>query len=126
MANSVTTNIGRQKLASARAGEITLPSITKMAFGDEGVTLDGTPIPPVGTDIALNHELLRKDITEHSFPIATTCRYSCRLLKPDLADQKINEIALIDSDGDIVAIKTFRNKEKDADAEMVFEIDDEF
>lgn len=32
----------------------------------------------------------------------------------------------MDEDGDLVAIKTFGNKYKDADMEMVFQIDDIF
>ena len=38
----------------------------------------------------------------------------------------ISEIALYDTDGDYVGLKTFRTKYKDEDMEMVFELDDQF
>ena len=39
---------------------------------------------------------------------------------------EISEMALIDEDGDTVAIKNFLKKPKDEDMEMDFEIDDNF
>ena len=126
MANSVTTDKRREKMVKAGTGDIVLPTITHMAFGDGGTDVDGNPIAPTGADTGLKNELLRKGLDGHTYPVVTTCRYSCRLLKADLANQKINEIALVDSDGDIVAIKTFTDKSKDDDMEMIFEIDDEF
>lgn len=126
MANEIITNKSRQKKAQASAGDITLPKVVKMAFGSGGVDTNGTPILPTVTDTALKHETLRKDIDGHTFPIPTTCTYSCKLLKTDLANTNVNEIALVDADGELVAIKTFGNKFKDADMEMVFQIDDIF
>ena len=38
--------------------------------------------------------------------------------------QAITEIGLVDSDGDLVCIKTFRKKIKQAGEDMVFKIDD--
>lgn len=126
MANAVTTDIAREKMVKARAGDINLPKITHMVFGNGGVGSDGKPIVPTGTDKSLKHELLRKSVDDHSYPTLTTCRYSCRLSMDDLSDKNINEIGLVDSEGDLVAIKTFGNKYKDSDMEMIFEIDDEF
>lgn len=126
MANEIVTDKAREKMAKARAGDLTLPKITKMSFGDGGVDINGTPVTPSGSDIALKHEVLRKDIDGHTFPITTTCTYSCKLLKADIPGINVNEIALIDAEGDLVAIKSFGNKYKDADMEMVFQIDDIF
>lgn len=126
MANSVTTDIARQKMAKARAGDITLPVITQMAFGSGGTDASGVPIAPNGSDVGLNHELLRKAIASHTYPVPTTCRYVGILEKTDLAGETINEIALYDSDGAMVCKKTFTNKVKDGDMEMIFEINDEF
>lgn len=126
MANEIITDKAREKMAKARAGDLTLPKIIKMSFGDGGVDINGTPVMPSGSDIALKHEVLRKDIDGHTFPIATTCTYSCKLLKADIPGINVNEIALIDAEGDLVAIKSFGNKYKDADMEMVFQIDDIF
>ena len=126
MANSVTTDIARHKMAAARAGDIALPAITKMAFGDGGTDANGDPIAPSGSATALNNQLLQQDVDGHTYPSTTTGRYTCTLAKATLGGEKINEIALVDADGDLVCIKTFTDKNKDADMGMGFEIDDEF
>lgn len=126
MANSVTTTLGRSKLAQARSGNIALPQITHMAFGSGGVDAENVPIQPLESNTTLGNELTRKPISSYSFPVTTTCTYRCVLEKAELVDENINEIALIDEDGDLIAIKTFTNKTKDADMEMVFEINDVF
>ena len=48
------------------------------------------------------------------------------MAKETLAGQTINEVALYDEDGDLLAIKSFSDKGKDGDMEMVFEILDKF
>lgn len=126
MANAITTNKAREKMVKARAGDITLAKITHMIFGDGGADSTGKPISPSGSDTKLKNQTLKKSIDGHIYPASTTCRYSCRLTKEELADKNINEIGLVDADGDLVAVKTFGNKYKDADMEMIFEIDDEF
>ena len=40
--------------------------------------------------------------------------------------EEISEAALVDSDGDVVAIKTMYPKKKDEDVSFTFEFDDEF
>ena len=126
MANAITTNKAREKMVKARAGDIVLPKIKNMVFGDGGADSSGKPITPMGENTKLKNEMLRKNIDEHSYLNSTTCRYSCTLTKEDLADKNINEIGLIDEEGDLIAVKTFGNKYKDADMEMIFQIDDEF
>ena len=39
----IITVIGRKKLCKAHSGDITLPPITQIAWGDGGVTEDGVP-----------------------------------------------------------------------------------
>lgn len=126
MANAITTDSARIKMVKARTGDITLSKIVKMAFGDGGLGEDGKPIQPSGADNALKHEILRKPIDSHIYPVSTTCTYSVKILKEEIPDSNINEMALVDEQGDLVAIKTFGNKYKDADMEMVFQIDDIF
>lgn len=123
---SVTTNISREKMVKARAGEIVLSPISQMAFGRGGVDELGNVKQPLATQTALNDEISRKAIESYSFPVATTCRYVCRLLRGELPDEEISEIALVDLEGDVVAIKNFKAKGKDSDIEMIFELDDEF
>ena len=77
--------------------------------------------------MSLQHELHRQLIdgaTLQSDEISVM--YITTLAKETLAGQTINEVALYDEDGDLLAIKTFSNKGKDEDMEMVFEILDKF
>lgn len=126
MAQGVITKIGREKLCKAHAGDITLPIITQMAFGNGGVDESGTVIATTGEEVALRNELLRKNIDSHTFPITTTGRYSLRLGKEELADQTISEQGLFDAEGDLVAYKTFLPKGKDGDMEFIFDMDEIF
>nr|WP_304956355.1 phage tail protein [uncultured Acetatifactor sp.] len=126
MADAVVTRIAREKLVKARAGVIELPPIAGMAFGTGGVDSEGTPIVPSVNDEGLKAEVFRKKVDSYIFTDDTTCRYFCTLMANECADENINEIGLYDSDGDIIAIKTFKSKGKDADIEMTFRIDDIF
>ena len=124
--NLVITAKGRENLVKARAGDITLPAITGMAFGSGGVYAGGTPIAPSSSATALNNEIGRRTISSHTYPNATTCRYVCTLSASDFPGAQINELGLYDSNGDLVCIKTFTTKGKDADIELTFTVDDEF
>ena len=124
--NVAITAAAREKMVKARAGDITLPTIVKMAFGNGGVDSGGNVIPPSDSQTGLTNELYRKNIDSHSFPTATTCRYVCTLAEAELAGQNISEIGLVDSDGDVLCIKTFLAKGKDGDIEQTYSIDDIF
>lgn len=126
--NVIITKAARIKLVKARAGEIVLPKIVGMAFGDGGVESDGTVIAPTDDQGALYHELYRKAIDGYSFPEAGTavCRYECTLAENELAGEEISEIGLYDEEGDIVCIKTFMRKGKDSDVEQTYTVDDIF
>lgn len=127
MSDSVVTNIAKRKIVEARAGLIDhLPKTMYMVFGDgaaEGSYIR-TPLP---TDTALQHELCRQGI--QSAELQDDCisvKYATTLDKATLGGQVINELALADEDGDLLAIKSFSSKGKDADMEMVFEVIDKF
>ncbi len=124
--NVIITEIARKKIVQARAGVIALPKVAGMAFGDGGVNAEGEIIPPVEGQITLGHELYRKPIDGYSFPEETVCRYECTLLESELVDEEISEIGLYDADGDILCIKTFKRKGKDADVEQTYVLDDIF
>lgn len=124
--NVIITKKARKKLLQARAGDITLPKIIGMAFGSGGVDTSGNVIAPLENQEALKEELLRKAVRGHSFIGETTCRYECTLSESELAGQYISEIGLYDAEGDIVCIKTFTKKGKDADIEMTYTLDDVF
>lgn len=124
--NVVITKKGREKLVKARAGALTLPKITGMAFGSGGVNESGTVIAPTESQEKLTKELYRKEIDTYSFPNDTTCRYECTLTESELAGAEISEIGLYDADGDIVCIKTFTRKGKDDDVQQTYVLDDIF
>ena len=57
---------------------------------------------------------------------ATTCRYKCILGTSELVGENISEIALYDTEGDLMCIKSFIPKGKDAETEQTYVIDDAF
>lgn len=124
--NAVITREAREKLVKARAGAIQLPKIVGMAFGNGGVDADGLVIPPSELRGGLFNEIFRKGIDRYSFPAGTVCRYECTLTEDELAGYEISEIGLYDDEGDLVCIKTFKGKGKDAGLEMTFQVEDEF
>lgn len=126
MAEAIVTKTAREKMIKARAGEITLPAISGMAFGNGGVDSGGNVINPSTEQMELNSELLRKPVDGHKFISDTSCRYHCTLLENELAGESISEIGLYDTEGDLIAIKNFSSKGKDDDLEMTFNIDDTF
>ena len=63
----IITVIGRKKLCKAHAGDITLPPITQIAWGDGGVTEDGVPKATTGNEISLYNELLKDWHKEKTF-----------------------------------------------------------
>lgn len=126
MAQGVITKTGREKLCRAHAGDISLPVITRMAFGNGGVDESGAVIAATGEEVSLRAELLSKDIEVHTYPETTTGRYSVRLGKSELVGEQLSEMGLVDAEGDLVAYKTFLPKGKDDDMEFVFDMDEIF
>jgi len=126
--NVIITKAARIKLVKARAGEIVLPKIVGMAFGDGGVDANGNVIPPAESQSGLTNEIFRKKIDKYSFPDEgeAVCRYECTLAENELAGEEISEMGLYDEDGDIVCIKTFMRKGKDSDVEQTYTVDDIF
>lgn len=126
MANSVVVNKARAKMLKARAGTSAIPKISQMAFGDGGVDDSGNPIAPVRTATSLKNEVFRKNIDGFEFLSDLVCRYTTTLTEAEAVGKKISEIALVDAQGDIVAIKTFLAKGKDGDMKVSYSIDDMF
>lgn len=126
MAQAIITEKGREKLCKAHAGDIVLPKITHMVLGSGGVDEQGEVKTPTGKETELHEQKIKKALSDHSFPIPTTCRYTMKLEKNELANEYISEQGLVDSDGDLVAYKTFLPKGKDEDMEFVFSMDEIF
>jgi len=58
--------------------------------------------------------------------VETTNRYTVTIPENDLNGMNINEMALVDADGQLAAVKTFLSKGKDEDVKFTFQFDDEF
>lgn len=126
MAESIVTDIAKKKMLKGRAGITPLPKIVGMAFGDGARNVSGEIMTPIASQTKLNNELLRKPVDKYEEVSELIYRYVCTLGESELANQYINELALYDEDGDLVCIKSFLDKGKDDDQEMVFEVDDTF
>lgn len=125
--NSVITRKRRIKLCQASSSaDKPLAYITQIAFGSGGVDESGEPVAPLETQDALTQELKRYDVDSVTYPEETTARYTVSIPADELAGAAINEAALVDSDGDLAAIKTMYTKRKDAGVTFTFEFDDEF
>ena len=118
-ANSVITKARRVNLAKITSGTVeSIPKITHIAFGDQGVDEAGQPLQPTQEQQALRHEVTN--------PAETTNRYTVTIPEAGLVGTNISEMALIDSEGVFAAVKNFLPKGKDGDVEFTFEFDDEF
>lgn len=126
MAGTTVTTRAKKKMVQARAGIAPLPKIVGMAFGDGGVDSGGIVKPHSADQNTLHHELLRKNVDGHEVLSDTKIRYRCTLAEDELANTYISEVGLYDADGDMVAMKAFLKKGKDADMECVFECEDTF
>ena len=124
--NQIITVAARKKMLRARAGEIQLPKIVGFVFGDGGVNASGEVISPLESESKLKQEILRKVYDKYTILNDTTCRYECTIAESELPNAEISEIGLYDKDGDILVIKRFSKKGKDADLSMTFWINDTF
>ncbi len=120
----ITTVAAKKKILLARAGIQALPKISQMAFGDGGISVEGEVLEPAETQENLKHEILRKDIDGYEIISDTEIQYQCTLAENELNGSRLSEIALIDEEGEVLAIKNFSVKEKDAEWEMTFRIKD--
>ena len=124
---SVITKKRRTNLCKLTSGAIsTMSPITQIAFGTGGVDADGEPIAPLDTQTELNREIARYPIDSVVYPVDTTARYTCTIPRSDLPGEKISEAALVDSSGELCAIKNMYIKQKDDGVSFAFTFDDEF
>ena len=129
MENSVITLFRRTQLCRITSGDIgELAPINRIAFGDGGVDGSGEPIKPFETQTSLNNQIAIYPINNVTYPLspATTARYTCTIPASELAGANISEAALVDSSGNLCAVKTFYVKRKDNGITFTFTFDDEF
>lgn len=123
---TVITRIAKKKMIQARNGEIALPAIAGIAVGDGAATEDGGLTAPSETDNQLKNELLRREYMKCEKMSETCYRYRIELGEDELAGKGINEAALYDAEGDLLAIRAFTGLPKEEAMEMAFEFDDKF
>ncbi|WP_301171019.1 phage tail protein [Brevibacillus nitrificans] len=122
----VTTKKAREKFARAHAGEISLPRITQIGFGNGGHDLAGNPTNPDDNVNQVTGEFLKKNIDSISHPIPTTLRLVGILDFPEGNGQNVSACGLYDSDGDLVALKHFKPKPKDDETRLEIDWDEQF
>ncbi len=125
MKTLITLN-AKKKMIQARKGEIALPAVAGIALGDGAAAGDGRLIEPGEADNQLKHELLRREYIRCEKVTDICCRYRMELGENELAGKVINEAALYDAEGDLLAIRVFEGLPKDEAMEMAFEFDDKF
>lgn len=124
---SVITLARRISLAKVTSGVLSTVSPVKyIAFGDGGLDAGGEPLTPLETQVALNHEVGRYETAAAEFPVATTVRYTATIPEGDLQGAEISEMALVDADGVLCAVKNMYVKKKDAEVKFTFEFEDVF
>lgn len=115
MSEAVTLDAFRARLAAHVAGEAQAPAITHMAFGRGGHLPDGTAKPVEGGRTALFDERLRKPVTSIMRPQPTWVEVKGVVAESELVGETLSEAALVDAAGQLVAMKTFAPKVKEAD-----------
>lgn len=126
MKNGVLSRIAKKRFAQALNGSGSFPVIKMVAIGDGGIKDTGEVRAALADDIALHHELLRKNITAVTSLTESKYRYEIRIEKNELIEQEISELALIDEEGNIFYTECFSPKVHYEYTEKVFEIDIEF
>ncbi|MGO2878522.1 MAG: phage tail-collar fiber domain-containing protein [Halomonas sp.] len=115
MAEAITVNSYRRRLASTMAGGAPVKKVAFMAFGDGGHNADLTAKSPDPEQTTLNNELLRKPLTatvqEDDFSVTGRGLLDYE----DLIGYAISEAALLNEDGDMIGVKNFAPKVKESD-----------
>lgn len=125
--NTVITNWRREQLCKITSGAIdTLAPIAQVAFGDGALDENGEVIPPSAAQTALLNEIGRYGIDKVEYPVSTTARYTVTIPAADMAGAQISEAALVDSEGNLCAIRNMLAKGKDEGVAFIFTFDDEF
>ena len=124
--NKKTTYYYRAALAEAVGSTGTIPVIVQMAFGDEGETdSQGNPAPPTATG-DLNHTVLTVDLDSVTYPADNKVCFQATI-EAGATTSIINEIALIDEDGETCAkIRLLTGKGVDEETSLVIKWTMEF
>lgn len=115
MAEAVTVNAYRQRIATRMAGGAALAPIAYMAFGDGGHNPDMTPKPPSQAATALYHEVMRKPLASITQDDVFSVTGKGMVEGSEMIGISVSEAALLDANGNLVGFKTFAPKHKESD-----------
>ena len=122
MAEAVTTNDFRKRLAAHCYNGSSLPRVSQMAFGDGGHNADGSVVQPDPDQTALNNERLRSDLVRTYQEDLYSVTAVGRINKAELVDVSVSEAGLLDADGNLMGFRNFAPKIKEADEEYEISI----
>lgn len=105
----------REKIAAHLAGKGTLKPVKYMAFGDGGHKPDGSVIPPSENQKALKHQVLKKELSYIKQEDVLSVTGAGVIEKAECVGVALSEAALLDADGELVAVKNFAPKIKESD-----------
>ncbi|MGL5947916.1 MAG: phage tail protein [Aeromonas sp.] len=116
MAEAVVLQAYRRRMAAHAAGGEPCAPIAFMAFGDGGHDPQSQVVlPPSELQEALNHELLRKPLSYIAQEDLLSVTGRGEMAGNELIGAAISEVALVDADGNLLAVKNFAPKIKEAD-----------
>jgi hypothetical protein len=115
-------NQAKTKMLKMRANGTEGWKITHFAFGTGLV--NGVPYVPTGDQTELVHEVCRTEVVMRNIISDSCIEFVGAIGTNQCNGEYITEVALVDSDGELVCVKTFERKLKQSDVEMVFKIDD--
>ena len=115
-ASAVLLDSFRKRLAAHMAGKGTLAPLGMMAFGDGGHNPDDlTAMPPSSSQTALNHEVMRKPLTSITQETEFSVTGRGTIESNEMQGVHLSEAALLDTEGNLIAIKNFAPKVKELD-----------
>ena len=120
--DAVLLNQAKTKMLRMRAYGSDGWKITHFAFGT-GLE-NGQQYTPSADRTQLVHEVCRTEVVNREWLSDSTLQFTGAIGSAQVVNEYITEVALVDSDGDLVCIKTFPKKLKQSGSEMVFKIDD--
>ena len=121
--DAVLLNQAKLKMLKMRAIGSDGWQIKYFAYGT-GLGDDGKKYTPTGKELALKNEVARVEIISATQLDDRSYQYLGEIPEDTANGEYITELGLVDSDGDLVCIKTFDKKLKKNGTAMVFKIDD--
>jgi hypothetical protein len=122
---SCITNVRRKKMSEASHTTGKLAKAKWIALGTGGVDANRNVIEPLPTSTGLKKEVVRKEYTSSTKKSDTCYEYELKLGELEYAGTYFSELALIDEDGDAIAILNFLEKGKD-ETEVSFYVEDNY